>query len=573
LFLKEYEDTLRQETAGMDTPAELTESFTFNECVKRRDDREVYFVTRKTDEKRAVLRITRVDSGENANEENAILTALDHPAIPKAFGAWEYKGRSFLAREYFEGDDLNIHIRKHGVLSRDRIIDIALQLCDILTYIHGQSPAVIHRDIKPENIIVSEGNRVKLIDFGIARDFRVDADRDTRVAGTRPYMSPEQFGYEQTDIRTDIYSLGVVIIYMATGKTDRASLRSAYPYKDLIPVIEKCVETDRDRRYNTAAELKKSILWIKRRMARNALACAAVCVLLGAAFALGFYTGHRRGVTDGIAKIMDAPADMNRPFTAEQHNEQLTFDNWYLDMAIRNILNTDADSPIYRIQVLSYVGDIQIFGTSIMYPSPDNVLTKQHIDKEMAAYYINGIRVYARGDVSSLEDIPNAYYLRDLTLISQNISDLTPLSGMKLELIRLCDNYIGNLLPLKDMLSLRELDICQNPVKDLTPISRLLSLKRLDISHTQITDLSPVKGLTKLEALSLNYCDIDDISVLKNLPNLREVDLGNTKVTDLSPLIRKDNPITVTCAGLDAEVIEKARSEGIVIIEEGNAYD
>ena len=174
-----------------------------------------------------------------------------------------------------------------------------------------------------------------------------------------------------------------------------------------------------------------------------------------------------------------------------------------------------------------------------------------------------------RGDISSLADIPNMYYLRDLTLTSQAISDLSPLLGIKLTAINLSDNYVGNLLPLKNMVTLRELDVCQNPLRDLTPLSRLLSLESLDISQTQVTDLAPLSELTKLEMLKLAYCDVKDIRILAGLPNLREVDLSNTLVTDLSPLVRPDNPVTVYCTGLQDEVIEEFRDKpGIVLIEE-----
>ena len=83
---------------------------------------------------------------------------------------------------------------------------------------------------------------MKLIDFGIARDTRQESenDKDTHIAGTKPYMAPEQFGSEQTDNRADIYSLGVAMIFMATGKPDKMNLRTAYPYKELIALIVRC---------------------------------------------------------------------------------------------------------------------------------------------------------------------------------------------------------------------------------------------------------------------------------------------------------------------------------------------
>ena len=230
-FLKSYKATLQHEIAAADMPPALTEQFTFDSLEKKQPGREVYFVTRKSDGKRGVLRVTGADGIENAAAESAILNRLDHPAIPKAFGVWEHNGRSFLVREYFSGDDLHAHVLRYGPLGFETLTDIALRLCDILSYLHSQSPAIIHRDIKPENIIISGRNDVKLIDFGIARNDRqktedAENDKDTRVAGTRPYMAPEQFGSEQTDNRADIYSLGVVMIFMATCKPDKLNLKS-----------------------------------------------------------------------------------------------------------------------------------------------------------------------------------------------------------------------------------------------------------------------------------------------------------------------------------------------------------
>ena len=699
-FMQSYEETLQREIAGADMPPELTERFTFDSCVKQHEGREVYFVTRKSDGLRAVLRVSDMASLDNTSEggatevsateaagagadagyiamggeaagaatgagasaatganvdatgdatadagsaaaksasvigytaesaaaESAILARLDHPAIPKTLGIWEYNGRSYLAREYFDGDDLSVYIRKHGALSRDMLVNVTLQLCDILEYIHSRNPAIIHRDIKPENIILSGNNCVKLIDFGIARGFREKAEKDTQVAGTRLYMSPEQFGAEQTDIRADLYSLGVVMIYMATGATNKQNVKTAFPYKELTPIIMRCIKKDREQRIRTATHLRKRILWVHRRVTRKiltsvgaAILCAGITAAVSAAYDIankrgygagydngfsegassiydtafkdgfkqgrdqgysegasstydvafgdGYAQGLEDGFDNGVASIMDNPTERSLPFTQDELDEPISFESWYLEAAVRNALNRDFESQLYRRDMSSHLGDIRIYGTFIVHPSLDTILIKTHLGKDEVAYSTSdGFIIDARGDISTLKEIPNAYYLRNLTLTSQNISDLSPLSGMKLEKINVSDNFVGNLLPLKDMVTLRELDVCQNPLRDLTPISRLLSLEHLDISHTQVTDLSPLIELTKLQTLYLNYCDISDISVLANLPNLREVDLSNTLVTDLSPLARSDNPITVRCDGLADQTVDAGRKASNLII-------
>ena len=571
-FLQSYNETLRQEIADADMPPELTERFTFDSCVKQDEGRAVYFVTQKSDGARAVLRVTDAGCKENAAKEGEILSKLDNPAIPKVLGVWEQDGRGFLVREYFGGDDLKTYVIKHGTLPREQLIDLTLRLCDLLSYIHGQSPAVIHRDIKPENIVLSGKNNLKLIDFGISRDYKPNKtkDEDTRVVGTTAYMAPEQFGSEQTDNRADIFSLGVVMIFLATGEPNKSNLRTAYPYKELVPIIEKCIRKDRAQRFSTAANLKSKILWVKRKTTRKILLAATACLMVAAAFVLGLHFGQIQGFQRGVASIMDVPTDKYSPFTPDELNQPVTFDNWYIDQAVRNALNMKPEDTIYRSDTVTRISDIKIYGTWIIHPALDDVtLNKVYTGKGAVAYTTtDGFKV-ERGNISSLSDIPNMYYLKNLTLTSQSISDLSPLSGMKLEQLVVCDNYIGNLLPIKDMVTLKTLDVGQNPLNNLAPISRLLSLESLDISETQVTDIKPLSGLIKLQTLNLNYCDISDISVLAKLPNLKTVDLSNTKVTDLSPLVRPDNPVTVRCVGLPESVVDKVRGKaGIVLVEE-----
>lgn len=577
VFLQSYTEALQREIAEADMPPELTELFTFDSLEKKQPGREIYFITRKSDGKRAVLHAAAAGSPENAAAEGEVLKKLDHPSIPKLLGLWEYKRRCYLVREYFEGSDLGCYIRKFGPLSRDRLTAITLRLCDILTYLHEQNPPVIHRDIKPENIILSGGDEVKLIDFGIARNFRQDAentedDKDTRIAGTKPYMAPEQFGSEQTDKRADLYSLGVVMIYMATGKPDRKNLKNNYPYKGLTGIIQKCIRKDRSQRYRTAAQLKRRILWEQRRMTAKLLLIAGVLMAIAAAFLAGLFLGRTQGFESGVESIMATPIRKNELFSQEELWETVEIDNWYLDVAVRNNIGKEPGKPISRGELVSHVRELYIYGNRIEHPSvkAEAEFTKTHIEKGLVEYREEGVygTIDERGDISSLSDIPSMYYLRILELTSQNISDLTPLGGMKLDRLVLCDNYIGNLLPLRDMATLKELDLCENPLRDLTPIRGLLSLTCLDVSQTSVTDLSPLSKLDRLETLNLVWCDVKDLRPLAKLSNLKEVDVSHTAVTDLRPLVREGEPITVRCFGLPSRIVNAVRGMNIILVNE-----
>lgn len=572
-FLQSYQTALEDALLKRDIPPIIKENFLFDSLVKQQDEREVYFVSKKVEGQRCVLRITPIKSAENACAEAVLLQKLDHPSIPKLIGAWEYKGNSYLVREYFAGDDLAAYIRKRGTLGFDLLCDIALQLCDVLHYLHNQSPPVIHRDIKPENIILGGKNDVRLIDFGIARDMKAEAESDTRIAGTRLYMAPEQFGSEQTDCRADIYSLGIVMLYMAVGSADKKALQKDFPFPALAPIIRRCIRKDREQRFQNAKQLKKRILWMQGKKTRKLIASLLALLCMALSFAGGYLLGKKQGFDDGKEYIMSSPAKTLRPFTQEELGETLHFESEYLDLGVRNALNMlhkDKDAPIYRYTVHSGIHALSIYGTHIPHPSLDEALVKKDIDRGNVNYFTeSGLPISARGDVRALNDIPSMYYLKKLALTSQNISDLTPLAGMKIQQLLLCDNFIANLLPLKDMVMLQKLDISQNPITDLTPLSRLSSLKTLDISHTLTQDIAPLSGLKSLETLRLAYCDISDISALSDLTQLKQIDISHSRVTDLRPLLRKENPIRVRCAGIAPKWIAPflGRSDIIIIKE------
>jgi len=619
-FLSEYAETLRYGLLDADLPPELTAQFSIDALIKQSEGRSVYFVTRKSDGERAVLRVTEPDSNEDIALEYSILNRLDHPAIPKALAVYDYNYRSYLVREFFEGDDLAAYVRKHGALSREKLVEFTIRLCDILTYIHNQDPPVIHRDIKPENIIMLGRDNIGLIDFGIARDYRPSDgfDFDTHVAGTRPYMPLEQFGGQQTDARADIYALGVVMLFMATGQEDKQNLRKLFPYKELVRIVEKCIQPDRARRFRSAAKLKAKIIRSRRRITRKVLSAIGVCAIAAAALLTGFHFGRRngsktgylagsgigrtlgygqglrngisqgyekgsedgysegfaegreQGFTEGVDSIMDIPPDIVHEFTEEELWQPVTFENWYLDVAVRGALSIGVDDVIYLDHLVKQISKINIYGTYVPHPSSNVYLIKNHLGKGTVKYLTNdGLWWHIeRGNLNTLVDIPKMFYLHSLILTSESFSDLSPLTGMMLTELVIADNYVGNLLPLKDMGTLITLDICQNPVANLTPISRLYALETLDISQTEVTDLAPLSDLVKLKNLSLVYCDVSDLSPLSGLKNLSEVDLRYSKVTDLTPIARPESPVTVHCEGLPENVIERAKNTaGLVVIE------
>jgi len=149
--------------------------------------------------------------------EGAIGEKLNHPMVMRVYGG-EKRSRVYMVMEWCEGRLLR-EILSHGRITHERAIRIAVKVLSALEYIHEQG--VVHRDLKPENIMVDEHDNVKLIDFGIAGDSgarRLTYANLTSTLGTADYISPEQVKGKRGDGRSDIYSMGVILYEMLTGR-------------------------------------------------------------------------------------------------------------------------------------------------------------------------------------------------------------------------------------------------------------------------------------------------------------------------------------------------------------------
>lgn len=302
-FLSSYNKMLDDALDRAGLPADLQAQYRFESCIVQKPDKELYVVTRKGDGMRGMLRISRDESPASAVAEATVLYYLNHPAIPKVMGLWQQHGRNFLVREYFEGRTLEEVVKEDGTLPAGDIMAIGYKIAAVLQYLHSQTPPVIHRDIKPGNIILTPNGDIKLIDFDIARSVQEDGQHDTVYLGTRDYAAPEQYGYAQTGPATDIYALGMVMLYLATGRTDRRELKNKVLDTDLRGLIEKCTAFDPQARFSSAAQVMRYIKRRRRKMWRRiGLAAAAVlvsAVMIFGAYLLGNRQGQRQGYEQG----------------------------------------------------------------------------------------------------------------------------------------------------------------------------------------------------------------------------------------------------------------------------------
>ena len=189
--------------------------------------------------------------------EATLLATLQHPTLPAFHGVFSQDGKHYLVMEFVQGQTLE-HVVSvaTGFLPEARVLTWAAQLCDALTYLHAQDPPIIYRDMKPGNIMLVDGaDRVKLIDFGIARFHREGRPSDTAAFGTAGYAPPEQYGAGQTDQRSDVYALAATLHHLLSGHDPVQNPFHWRPIRSYNPHVSRQV----DQAIMRALELKPEL--------------------------------------------------------------------------------------------------------------------------------------------------------------------------------------------------------------------------------------------------------------------------------------------------------------------------
>ncbi len=201
---------------------------------------------------------------QSAMAEANMIKKLDHPALPRIVDIIDKADVIYVIMDYIEGEPLSNILAKQGAQSQERVIEWAKQLCEVLDYLHTCDPPIIYRDMKPANVMLQPNGNVKLIDFGIAREYKEQNLADTVSLGTKGYAAPEQFGGRgQTDARTDVYGLGVTLYHLLTGKNPCEPPYELYPIRYWNPqlsgglesVVMKCTQLNPEDRYQSCAEV------------------------------------------------------------------------------------------------------------------------------------------------------------------------------------------------------------------------------------------------------------------------------------------------------------------------------
>lgn len=278
----------------------------------------VYLALNERANKTWAIKEVRKDGGNDQEvvsqgliAETEMLKKLHHPNLPSIVDVIDTKDSFIIVMDYIEGKSLQDLLDTSGPQSVDTVVDWAKQLCDVLGYLHSRIPPIIYRDMKPPNVMLRPNGQVMLIDFGTAREYKQQNNRDTTWLGTRGYAAPEQFGGRgQTDARTDIYCLGATIYHLLTGYSPADTQFVVLPLGQLRPelagsgieeVVATCCQPDPANRYQNCAELMYALEHIhdldlatkrKRNRRWTAFVASIALALVGAVGMAGFHVAE-----------------------------------------------------------------------------------------------------------------------------------------------------------------------------------------------------------------------------------------------------------------------------------------
>ncbi|MDD4833123.1 MAG: protein kinase [Lutispora sp.] len=437
--------------------------------------------------------------------ESELLRKLYHDALPAFISEHQNDEMLCVVREYAKGTPLD-KLAKDKPLTEQQVISIGVQLCGILTYLHGQTPPIIHRDIKPQNIIVDEDGKIKLIDFGISRIYDETAQEDTVCFGTKNFAAPEQYGFSQTDSRSDIFSLGVLLGWLLTGEVEVKKAVGGIQNRRLAGIVKKCTAFSPKERYMNAARVKDAL--IGRNVRRRMFASLCSFVAIATTIFIIFVSGGN---------------------LSDQQTIGVTFEESLIEQAVRLALSKNEDEKIMEEELLSLT-ELYVFG--------DKAAANEEMYRTYSDSFVANDGTVLRGSIHSLNDVAKLKNIRRLYLAYQNISDLTPLSQLvSLEYIELKHNPIQDVSPLSQLVSLNSLFLFDTNVSDLTILSGCSRLTNIDVGYTQITSMAALDGLDSLQTLIIRRAPLKTLDNVGAHPMLKQIYLSETHLLDLNSLL------------------------------------
>lgn len=483
-------------------PEDMQEYWTVYECLKESEDSSTFLVKETATGILCVLKWGRNRQTEFLRNEMEIMKKMADrklSGIPKAYRIFEENGEVYLVREYIEGMSLAQMVLQKGGISEAEICRISRKICQTAEQFQNPNEPMIHRDIKPENIVVTPGGEVVFIDFGTMRSYKKDGSRDTFVVGTRGTAAPEQYGYTQTDQRTDVYAIGQTMLYMVSESYEMNQLSECAVSRRMKKIIEKACSFEPDKRYGDAAQLRRAVEKCQANNRKKVYKKAgAVFGLIAAGYILAIFSPDGTVIENKRIETAEQSA------AEEQIQAEITFREELIEEAVRKELGLSKTDKI-TASMLENVRKLRIGGKEIL-DDEDTFWGEGHyVDGKDSSFGS------VRGNITDLSDLAQMVNLEELALCNQKIEDISGLKELPLKKLYLSKNMITDFSVLLNLIDLDTLCIMENPAENLSVIGECTGILRLNIQGMNLTDIDFLKNL------SLDYLDMSNVEVENNI--------------------------------------------------------
>lgn len=520
-------------------PVQIEKEYDLVSCLKYSTERQVYLLKNKEYRNKVILKCGKGIQKTLLAEEYHILEQLGGKPFPAPVLFVQEESCVYFVREYIEGRTL-LELGEGKKLTESEIVESAQKICEILKLLHDRKPPVIYRDLKPQNIVIAEDGSYYLIDLDTARQYKKEEKKDTVFLGTEETASPEQYGFQQTDERTDIYGLGMLMLYLATGGYEKDTEEFRKIGKRLRHVIEKCTAFNPDDRYSSVRILQRKLAGLHRKSQKitgqknsrrfRAVAIYAVvvtCVLAG-------------------SLIRTYWQKQNEKLLNVNGSEEVVFDSPLTEEAVRKSLHKEAGEPVYE-EELEQVTSFIVCG--------DKTFSNWREHEEYHSNYWYEIEEQAiPQEPVSFDDLKLLPNVSVLVLDGQGYEELPELAELSLEKLSFCNNGIEDISALRANSRLQVLWMKGNPIADISALSELQELTELDLSDTAVDDLSCLQGIpvrrlycensnVKGEAAFLDFpnlislrvsgMDTENLEKIVKLKSLKLLSVFDSQVTDL----------------------------------------
>lgn len=483
-------------------PEDMQEYWTVYECLKESEDSSTFLVKETATGILCVLKWGRNRQTEFLRNEMEIMKKMADrklSGIPKAYRIFEENGEVYLVREYIEGMSLAQMVLQKGGISEAEICRISRKICQTAEQFQNPDEPMIHRDIKPENIVVTPGGEVVFIDFGTMRSYKKDGSRDTFVVGTRGTAAPEQYGYTQTDQRTDVYAIGQTMLYMVSESYEMNQLSECAVSRRMKKIIEKACSFEPDKRYGDAAQLRRAVEKCQANNRKKVYKKAgAVFGLIAAGYILAIFSPDGTVIENKRIETAEQSA------AEEQIQAEITFREELIEEAVRKELGLSKTDKI-TVSMLENVRKLRIVGKEILDDEDTFWGEGHHVDGKDSSFGS------VRGNITDLSDLAQMVNLEELALCNQKIEDISGLKELPLKKLYLSKNMITDFSVLLNLIDLDTLCIMENPAENLSVIGECTGILRLNIQGMNLTDIDFLKNL------SLDYLDMSNVEVENNI--------------------------------------------------------